>query len=418
MAQAKKVREVKFEGQLAYVVYEVPKEFLKQFLPHDVEYITDEFEELLLLDIAQFDTDTLKKISRDVTQTLKNWIDNKIRKKENVSLNAKGSTRSGKSLAMLSLNDTILSNYDNKEFDTVKIVCANQKEYRQQLRTADFGDCFQIDENAFAHVGLGSVTEMQQLKDIQNIIAKKNIHTTYITPRVFLETNASLGLSTWGKDSKNWLTRFLLYDLRNRTTPLMGYVVIDVGKLFRKYGCYIYKFTGGCTNPMKLSESDLDKDAIKYSDCIPKNYKKEDLIKTNLTCPFYNMCKHPLNRYEKKKDTWIKREMEGGLDERTFERYSTGLQLFQKVSTVNEEGKIMLIARDSKQLKIKINLYVPTITSTKYTQAEVDEIISLIKGLTNLTFFKEICSNLKLDFKEELGKIENSKIILENLDKK
>lgn len=417
--ELRKLREVKLKGELLYVVYEPPIEFLEAYKHKDIEFITDEFEELILQDIMRYDQDTLQKISRNVTPKIKSWIDNKIKKKENVSINCKGTTRSGKSLGMLAINDEILDFYGNKDFDPEYIVCANQKEYRQKLRDADFGDNFQIDENAFAHVGLGSVTEMQQLKDIQNIIAKKNIHTIYITPRVFLETNASLGLSTWGKDVKNWLSRFLLYDLRNRTIPLLGYVIVDVGKLFRKYGCYVYKQTGGCTNPNRVTFDNLDKKAVEYSDCIPKVMSGDDAKKiTNdgKSCPFYHICKHPLVRYEHKKDKWIDKEMKGGLDERTSERYETALKLTYRLSHFDENGVLKLKARDGKQLKVKVNLYAPDITSTKYTQNEIDELIILIKGFTNIHFMKEVCERLHLNWIDALKNIEGHEVILENLD--
>jgi len=267
----------------------------------------------------------------------------------------------------------------------------------------------------FANVGLGSSTEMMQLKDIQNVIAKQNQHTIYITPRVFLETGASIGLTTWGRDSKNWLSRFLVYDLRNRTIPLLGYLIIDAGKVFRNYGCYLYKDIFGCTNPTKVKIKDIDKQVIKYSDCIPKDYDEKDLISDGTSCPFYEMCKHPLARYEHKKDTWIIKEMKGGLDERTTERYETSIKLLYKLSHIDEEGTIKLLARDGKQLKIKVNLYAPNITATKFTGTEIDELIVLLKGFTNLSFFKEVCENMDLDWKEKLKPIEGSEIILDNI---
>lgn len=398
-------KEIKLNGEIVYIITTPPKEFLDKFKHKNINFITDEFEELIIQDISRYDQDTLIKINRNVTEMFRNWINNKITKKENVSLNAKGTTRSGKSLGMLAISDQIIDNYPGKEFNPDYIISANQKEYRLKLKDADFGDVQQIDENAFANVGLGSVTEMQQLKDIQNIIAKKNIHTIYITPRVFLETNASMGLSTWGKDPINWLSRFLLYDLRHKTIPLLGYVVIDVGKLFRKYGCYVYKETGGCTNPNKKSFEDLDKENIEYSDCIPKDYKKEDLVSDCTSCPFYKICKHPLAKYEHKKDTWIAREMKGGLDERTSERYESALGLFEYLGEINPEGNLTLKARDGKQLKVKVNLYIPKITATKFTQTEIEEILVLLKGFVSLDFIVEVCNNLNIDVLEYLKKI-------------
>lgn len=408
-------RDVKINGEFMYRVIVPPQEFLDRFKHKDIEFISDEFEEMILQDVMRYDTETAQKISRNVTGIFRDWIINKIKKKENVALNCKGTTRSGKSVGMLSVVDTIIDYYPDKEFNTPNIVCANQKEYRQKVNESDFGDVFQIDENAFANVGIGSNTEIQQLKDIQNIIAKQNIHTIYITPRQFLESNAQLGLSTWGKDSKNWLGRYLLYDLRNRTIPLMGYVVIDVGKLFRKYGCFLYKEMGGCPNPNKLTIDDLDKDSLKYSSCIPKDYKKEDLISDGKSCPFYEQCKHPMKFYEKKKDSWIEKEMKGGLDERTTERYGVAIKILQRLANFDENGVLKLKARDGKQLRIKITLYLPKYTGTKHTEKEVDEYLVLVKGFTNLSFLKEICEGIEKDFVEVIKTLEGHEPILDNI---
>lgn len=406
---------------------EIPKKFLQQFKHKNIKFIIDEFEKLVMEDIYRHDIETTIKLNRNVTKMFNNWIITKLDKKENISLNCKGGTRTGKSVSMLGVISVIIDYYNNtnikKKFDTEYIVCGNQKEYRQKLKDVDFGDVFQIDENAFSNVGLGSATEIQQLKDIQNIIAKKNIHTVYITPRSFLETNATLGLQTWGKDTNNWLSRFILYDLRLRTTPVLGLVIVDVGKLFTKHGCYIFKECGGCTNPKKKEINNINKDNILYSECINDNikdfiiqgmndtqndeyYKSINIINDGKSCPFYNICNHPMSQYEKKKDSWIKREMSGGIDERTQDRYETALKLLYKIGFINpENNKIELSTKGTKHLKIKINLYVGTITNTKFTQTEIDEIAVMINALKDLEFFEETCKQLKLNYDDEFSQL-------------
>jgi hypothetical protein len=306
-------------------------EFLEQFRIINFEFVTDDFEEMGLQDVYRYDKETLEKISRDITETFKNWIKKKVNGKENISISIKGSTRSGKSLCGLNITDYILSFYDSKDFDTKKIVCGNQKEYRQKLKDSSFGDVLQIDENAFTNVGMGSATEMLQLKDVQNIIAKKNIHTIYITPRRFLDSNSILGLSSYGKDIKNWLSRFLVYDLRKPHFNLLGYIIIDIGKIFRKYNCYCYKVLGGCTNPSKKTINEIPKENILYSTCINEHTENE-LLNDGKSCPFYNVCSHPLCMYEHKKDDWINKEMCGGIDERVSERYETAVKLLKKLA--------------------------------------------------------------------------------------
>lgn len=397
---------------MEYEIITPPDDFLDKFKHQNVDFIVDKFEEMMIQDILRHDTETLEKISRNVSEEFKEWMENKIKAKENVSINIKGETRSGKSLCGLSVVDTLQGYYDGKGFDTEKIVCANQKEYRGKLSDVDFGDAFQIDENAFTNVGIGSHTELQQLKDIQNIIAKKNIHTIYITPRMFLETNASMGLSSWGKDPKNWLTRFLVYRLTSKHMPLMGYLVVDVGKLFKKYGCYVFRELGGCTNPNKLKSSDLSSDTIKYSSCISR-HKKDELLEEGKSCPFYEVCKHPLQRYEKKKDSWIAKEMEGGMDERIRDRFETSIKLFKLLATFDiEKNAFVLSARDGKQLQLKLNLYMGKVTATKYTKVEIDEIAVALKSLTNVSFFVETLKQLKMDVRETLKDIKGGEDVL------
>lgn len=383
------------------------EEFLKQFEHKDINFVVDEFREIHLRDVYQYDEATLKKLHTNITSIFINWIKQKQNKKENISINIKGDTRGGKSLTGLSVIDTIELKYEDKNFNIPFLVCGNQKEFRQKLKEAVFGDSFLIDENAFSNVGIGSHTEMLQLRDIQNIIAKENIGTIYITPREFLETNATLGLEVHGKDAKNWLTKLLVYDLRTKAYPLMGFIIVDVGKLFRKHGCYLYKKIGGCTNPTNTKFKDIEKEYIKYSSCIPKDFNKNDLQKDSKRCPFYDICKHPLNQYEKKKDTWISKEMKGGLDERVQERYETAIKLFiLNFEYSQSENKFVQTFKDGKQLKIKVNLQIGEVTNTKYTITELDEICVMIKALQDMKFFKSTCEKLNLNFEEEFNKID------------
>lgn len=400
----------------SYTLKQPPEDFLEQFKQKNVEFIVDEIEEQALMDDMMRDPSFFEKMNRSFTVKFRKWYTDKTKKKENISINAKGSTRGGKSLGMLSIIDDINSVAYNKSFDTPYIVCGNQKEYRQKLSKSEleFGDAFLIDENAFANVGMGSVTEMLQLKDIQNIIAKQNIHTFYITPRVFLDTGASLGLHAYGKDPNNWLTKFLLFDLRRVTVPLIGYIVCDIGKLFRKYGCYVYKETGGCTNPNNLEVKDLSVDTVKWTSCVPDNIDHSKLekftesCKKQIPCPFYRVCQHPLNAYELKKDGWIEKEMRGGIDERTSLRYGTAIKILQQVGTFEED--FIRVMGKKKQLQIKVNLIAPKIAHSKLNKTELEEITDTVFAFTNLDFLKLACDELELDFDKILSEIPVSDI--------
>jgi hypothetical protein len=409
-------------------------------------FLVDKFEELLIRDIFEHDENTRIKLSRDVSKMFNEWIEDKLEKKENIPLNAKGDTRSGKSLAMLKIGEKIVTYY-NKEFNTERIVCANQKEYRLKLQDATFGDYFQVDENAFANSGEGSMLEQHQLKDIQNIIAKQNIHVSYLTPKIFLGKNALLGLHAWGKDTKNWLSRFLLYSLKGGVPQLIGYVVINVGSLFYDYGCFMYKYNGGCTNPerlkfdkttkdfhifSKMNEKDeelkkvnIPKKIIDSMTCINEKDKKdikkaqEKVIESNNPCPFYNSCFHPLCHYEHKKDKWIEKEMRGGFDERTKERFETAIKLIQKLGVFDAENmKLKIYANNGKDMEIKVKLYINNITSTKFTITELQEIIQMIKSLCSLEVMIITLSQIyeDLEKEEKIKKIQDELLKIPEMD--
>lgn len=333
-----------------------------------------------------------------------------IKDNNNYMANLIFSKNSGKSLIALKILNTITKYYPEKGFNVDVQVCANQKEYRQRVATAEFGDSFLVDENAFARVGIGSMSEVQQLKDVLNITAKKNLHTIFITPRTFLDTGATMGLSYYGKDTKNWLSRFLLYSLKNNMPTLLGFVIFDVGQLFKDTGCYVYKYTGGCTNPRRQTFKNLEElyngALIKFSKCIPKNNKgkiigSDKIDNSKQNCPFYNICKSQMNAYELRKDLWIEKELKGGLDERELERYETAFKLFKLFGTYDEKtGGIRLSAKNGKELKLKVKMKLPTISSTKYTGTEIDEIMTLLTSLTNFDFLNDVCKQLDKDYEK------------------
>jgi len=379
---------------------------LDELKPKNIKFKVDRWEELVLQDLSTFDEDTKIKLNRDLTKDFNNWINDKLKAKEQLKINIKGETRSGKSLVGLKIVYLSTKFYKNKKYEIEKIVCANQKELRTKLNTAIFGDSFLIDENAFSNVGVGSMSELQQLKDINNIIAKQNIHMVYITPQTFLNTGATLGLAYFGKDTNNWLSRFLLYSLKNNMPQLLGYVVFNVGALFSDNDCLIYKQLGGCTNPNKISLKEIDKNYLKYSDCIfDKDFNSEKLIHTKQVCPFYDVCNNPMSLYEHKKDLWIKREMSGGLGEREVEKLEVSLKLYKSLVIIDENNNIKLNAKNGKELKLKIKMKLPTIINTKYTGTEIEEIIQTIISLNNLDFFKDVCKSINKDFKIEYENI-------------
>lgn len=417
----------------------------------NVSFFTDYFEELVLQDLYMSDDDMKYRLHRDLSSRFLEWLNSKMEKKENIAINIKGSTRSGKSYIGLKIA-YVITRYYNKPFNASYIVCSNQKEFRQKLQEAQFGDVFLIDENVFSDVGIGMGTEKQQLKDIQNIIAKKNIHAIYITPRTFLDTGAEIGLSYWGKDTKNWISRFLMYHLKGGSPYLLGYVMLNIGELYSDNGCYIFKWIGGCTNPQRYKRKDIPDVMVENSSCLSEN--KENYDDNLNACPFYNICSHALCKYEHKKDKWIKREMEGDLDERQLERYRVVLQLLKlygvlqeaeqpeqpleddeteeenenqdqsieeneqqdensennetnkeskegeeneeklKQGELSEELKqslsIKLMAKSGKDLWNKVKLKISKLSSTKFTETEKQEIMEIVKSCVEADFLESV----------------------------
>lgn len=375
----------------------------------------DMFEELILQDRSNFDEDLRIKLNRNLTEYFRKWLYTKLKQKEQVKINIRGETRSGKSLVGIRILQMI-NEYYNYPFNPEYQICANQKEYRLNIQSAEFGMPFQVDENAFNRSGVGSMSEALQLKDIQNITAKKNIHTIFITPESFLPTGATIGLVSFGKDLNNYLSRFLIYSIKNGITTLMGYVIFNIGLNYQNEGCYIYKQLGGCNNVNKIKTYEIDKELLSISDCIHDDYKTEDKLKEleeqNLKskeyrCPFYNICKSGMCVYEKKKDKWIERELKGELDERELEKLRVSIELFKKLSKFNGE-RFIPIASKRKELTLKVKLNIPKITNTKFVEIEKEEMVTILETFyTDEEFLKDVCKNLNINIDDLYDEIIN-----------
>lgn len=377
------------------------KELIKQLRPNNIIFALDEFEQIRLQDLMEMNDDIKLKLHRDLTPIFNNWLVGSHQRKDQIKVNIKGRPRSGKSLIGMKII-FVIDNLNNKIFDVDKFVCANQKVLKKKLQKTEFGDSYLVDENAFANVGAGSMTEMLQLKDINNIIAKNNNNLIYITPNVFLNTGAPYSLEYYGKDLKNWVSRFLIYDTSKGIPLLLGFVIFDIGDMFIKNGCLIFKEIGGCTNPKRKLEKDINKILIENSDCLPKNYLNSSLDESTKSCPFYNICKSQMCRYEHIKDDWIIKEMKGGLDVRDLERLEVGFDLFKQFY---DKETHKLTSKNAKELKVKIKLKIPSLTSSKFTGVEMEEISILMFSLLDLSFFKDVCSQLELNLNDEMMKL-------------
>lgn len=400
----------------------VPKELEKYFIEEPIVFKVSIFEEMMLNDLYERDEDSKIKLHRNITKEFHHEMKLYKQEKRNIRLSIKGETRTGKSLDAMRVTEEIISIGDSKqdfEVDIEKIVCGNQIEYRQALKEAEFGDFYLVDENLFQKGGMGSNIEAMQLKDYNAIIAKKNIDVIFINPETFLNVGATLGLSTFGRDSKNWYARMLVYKFKDGFPFLLGYIILDIGILFRKYGCYVYKFTGGCTNSKKQSFSSLPKEIVEHSSCIDKD-KLKSIKKDEVTsdCPFYNICSHPLSRYEKKKDSWIDKEMSGKLDERSFERFLVSLKIILNLQPTIDENDltIKLRAKNGKDLKNRARLLLPRFTNTKMGIGEFEELVEIIKSNCDIYMLVETLRSLEKEgekLKEKFLQLENGELIQE-----
>ncbi|MHA1381440.1 MAG: hypothetical protein ACTSRG_23985 [Candidatus Helarchaeota archaeon] len=376
-------------------------QILKELEPKNINFVIDELELIMINDIIMNSESSKEKLHRDLTQKFNSWFNQKYEMKEQKKINIKGRTRSGKSLVGLKL---IKKSCDQKGI-TFKIedsVCGNQSEFKKKLNCKMYGQNYLVDENAFTNVGEGSRTEMSQLTDINNIIAKNNNDIVYITPQAFLRTGAEYSLQFFAKDLKNWLSKFLLFNTTQGLPVLLGFVIFDVSTLFKETGCLIYSKCGGCTNPKRIKSIDIEKDYILNSECIPKKYVKKDLIETGVECPFFKICNSEMQKYETKKNKWIEKEMAGGMGERESERLEISLKLFQKLYDLGSEK---FNSKNKLELFQKIKLKLPFMSNSKFTISEVKEISDYTMLMKDRETFDEVCNLLNKKPIEEFEKI-------------
>jgi hypothetical protein len=167
-------------------------------------------------------------LNRNLTGLYFQFLQYKVKLNENVSIECKGVTRSGKTTGMIS-SGKYIAKFTHVPF-TVRCVCPNEQYFIDSVKVAIDNQSLVIDEQLETHVGIGSYREMQYIEDLNNIIAKKCIHCFWIHPPEFVGRNSFYGLETIGRNFEFKLTRFLLYDLTQKSfgassVPL-GFVII------------------------------------------------------------------------------------------------------------------------------------------------------------------------------------------------
>lgn len=386
----------------------------------EIEYnfITDEFEDLIIEDLMRFDKDLSVKLNRNITHLLMRWLNTQIDSKKTIKINIRGSTRSGKSISSLAIINYVIKKdvLKGKKWFDEKIewfVCGNQQEMINAFKTAEKSDFLQLDEKIFDNTGVGVHAVEEQLTNFDNVTAKKNIHSISITPKMFLTNNARIGLATWGRDEKHWMSRFLLYDLGVGNLPtLLGYIVIDVKPVFQDYGCYIFQDIKGCNNNARMPIEEIVKlPSYEKSTCFPKDYKPEDLNDCLLTCPLYKICKHPMARYEKKKDTWIDKTLKGGLEGRQASQIMASVQLIPYLCEFiydekKDKTRLMFRTSNKGETEEELALYISEISNISWGQNELKSIMTKINlAVKNPEQYRIYCEKTDLVMHEELMKI-------------
>lgn len=178
-------------------------------------------------------------------------------------------------------------------------ICANQSDYIFNLRQyhkdglTKFGQLWIIDESKKAIGGLGSFSEMLDLENVNNIIAKFMQSEIWVQPLQLETKNTPYGLYVYKKDVVNKVNWCLLYKMQRTPT-----------------GGVEYSFLGWVNVPLH----------------------KNHLLR---------------KAYNKKKNEWIKQEMGGHTDIRLEERKRIAMELSKDkmFSTRTVSGKIFKLSK-------------------------------------------------------------------------
>ncbi len=200
---------------------------------------TDALQQEAIMGYLRDDEKFRRLFNKDLTGLFYQYIDDKIRLREPITINVKGSVRSGKSTIAITIACRVAER--NGKQLTGHNICANEFSFLDKVKTAEDNDVFVIDESKEGVFGVGSMAKKMKINDIQNIIAKKNISTIWITPRRFNDTNSDYGLQTLGRarNVNPRLVKLLLYNLLDKSIGSIipfGYVIMPIFDDVYPYG--------------------------------------------------------------------------------------------------------------------------------------------------------------------------------------
>jgi len=185
-------------------------------------------------------------------------------------------------------------------FDT-PFVLGSQSDYIYALREnhkekkMKFGQVWQIDESKDKIGGIGSMSEVIELRNLNNIVAKFMQAEIWITPLKFETRNAPFGLVVYQKDVKRRINWCLLYKIEQTARSVE------------------FHFMGWVSIPMHKNEA-------------------------------FRL------KYNEKKNEWIKGEIDGGGDPRIKERKKTAKMLGEDpiFAEMNDKGNRFTLSKEQQ----------------------------------------------------------------------
>jgi hypothetical protein len=160
----------------------------------------DVMQKKLLEEYLRKDIKFRRSYSTNYTSIFLQYLADKCRLREPLSLGVIGSTRSGKSVSATTVGAFIMHQY--KKPITVNHILENEYSFLEAIKTISKDECFITDESKISVFGSGSNARQSKLQDIRNIIAVNNISLIGIRPDKFqsgIETTASYGLRSFGR---------------------------------------------------------------------------------------------------------------------------------------------------------------------------------------------------------------------------
>lgn len=289
-----------------------------------VDFMLDALQHEIIKKYMRDDRNFLRAFYTNWSGLFDQYLKDKVRIGEPVSLSVIGQTRGGKSTSAITIAGKLME-AQGRLMDTEHIVDSQWTflEALKNPKVTHFGDCFVIDEDKQAMYGVGSTAKRVKLMDIQNIIAVNNISTIWLRPDQFAYEGANYGLRVFGRGQYYTdgtklpvrINRFMLYNLQESTSGGM----LPLGMV------YLPHF--------------------------------EDYLKNG---------KELWQEYSQKKQDWVDREQQGKADNLQENMFKTAEKIFNfpKFQALKGSQRKMFIA---------------TALGSEATQGEVNSIYQIVK---------------------------------------